>query len=144
MPAASHAMKAPLALAGLWLATVTVAVLAAVGILVVVPQWHAERVYLEQLGLWQTWVSIAACLSLLMLSKRKHAETEEVWAQGALLIYVLGGLLSAILLNYGVMPRWLVRPSSVALTAQVCALLIAHECCAWLTLRSLLHSRKKQ
>lgn len=136
-------MKAPLALAGLWLATVTVAVLAAVGILVVVPQWHTERVYLAQLGLWQTWVSIATCLSLLMLSKRKHAETDESWAQGALLIYVLGGLLTAILLNYGVLPRWWVQSDSLAITAQVLALMLLHWCFAWRTLRSLLQYRNQ-
>lgn len=128
----------------MWLATASLAVVAAAGITAFVPHWHTARVYLEQLALWQTWVSIAACLSLLMLSKRKHAETEEPWSQGALLIYVLAGLLSAILLNYGVFPRWLVQPASLALVVQVLALVLVHWCMAWRTLRSLIRFRRQR
>lgn len=142
MPAA--AMKVPIAAASIWSATAIFSLLAALSIVMMVPQWHTQRLYFAQLGLWQTWVSIAACLSLLMLSKRKHADTEEAWAKGALLIYVLGGLLSAILLNYGVLPRWLVQHASLALTAQVLALMVVHGCCAWLSLRSLLDFRKSR
>lgn len=134
-------LKAPLALAGVWLATASASALAVPVIVATVPYWHTVRVYLEQLGLWQTWISIAACLGLLMLSKRKHAETQEAWAQGPLLIYVLGGMLTAILLNYGVLPGWLVKPSSLWQTAQVIVILLLHWCCAWLALRSLRKSR---
>ena len=143
MVTGTTSLKAPLALAGVWLATASASALAVPVIIATVPYWHTVRVYLEQLGLWQTWISIAACVGLLMLSKRKHAETEETWAQGAMLIYVLGGVLTAILLNYGVLPRWLVKSSSLALTAQVLAIMLMHWCFAWLSLRSLLKSRSQ-
>ncbi len=78
-----------------------------------------------------------------MLSKRKHAETQEAWGQGALLIFVLGGLVTAILLNYGVLPQWWVKSASLLLMAQVLVLMVLHWLCALLTLRSLLNFRKR-
>lgn len=143
MRAAAASLRWPLALAGGWLLMASLSALAAPVLIATVPYWHELRLYLAQLALWQTWVSIAACVGLLSISRRKHAETEEGWAQGALLIYVLGGLLSAILLNYGVLPQWLIKSASLALTAQVLALMLVHWCCAWRTLRGLLKFRKQ-
>ncbi|GKS85629.1 MULTISPECIES: DUF4149 domain-containing protein [unclassified Acidovorax] len=56
----------------------------------------------------QTFVSIACCVCLLLLSKRRHAETQEDWAQAAL-VFVIGGLLLALLVQYGVSPRIVAR-----------------------------------
>ncbi|MNZ04095.1 hypothetical protein D3C78_207890 [compost metagenome] len=130
-------MKVPMALAGLWLLTASVSVLAVPLIIATVPGWHTITRYLQMVSGVQTWVSIAACVVLLMLSRRKHSESEEEWAQGAILIYVLGGVISAVLLNYGVFPQWLAKSASLVKQAQVLALMLLHWCCAWCTWRSL-------
>ncbi|WP_406624947.1 DUF4149 domain-containing protein [Acidovorax sp. SDU_ACID1] len=56
----------------------------------------------------QTYISIAACACLLVLSKRKHAEKTEQWAQAAM-VFVILGLLLALLVQYGVAPRIVAR-----------------------------------
>ena len=56
----------------------------------------------------QTWVSVACGLALLILSKRRHAEQIEAWAQSALVL-VIGGMLLALLVQYGVSPRIVAR-----------------------------------
>jgi hypothetical protein len=56
----------------------------------------------------QTYISIAACACLLVLSKRKHAEKPEQWAQAAM-VFVILGLLLALLVQYGVAPRIVAR-----------------------------------
>lgn len=137
MAAGTPSLTAPLWLARLWLLTASVSALAVPVILALQPHWHIARVHLAQLGVWQAWISIAACLGLLLLSRKKHTQSEEPWAQGALLIFVLGGLLSAILLNYGVLPQWLARSSSLALSVQIIAVMLLHWCCAWHTWRRL-------
>lgn len=143
MARGTPSLKVPLSLASLWLLTATVSALAAPVILATVPYWHAVRGHLAQLGQWQTWISIAACVGLLAISRRKHAETEEAWAQGPLLIFVLGGLVTAIVLNYGVLPQWLVHSASLLKQAQVLGLMVLHWSCAFFTVRSLLQFRRK-
>jgi len=56
----------------------------------------------------QTYISIAACALLLVLSKRKHSEKPEQWAQAAM-VFVILGLLLALLAQYGVAPRIVAR-----------------------------------
>ena len=56
----------------------------------------------------QTYISIACCALLLVISKKKHAEAEEIWAQAAI-VFVIGGLLLALLQQYGAAPRILAR-----------------------------------
>ena len=56
----------------------------------------------------QTYISIACCALLLVISKKKHAETQEKWAQTAM-VFVIGGLLLALLQQYGAAPRILAR-----------------------------------
>jgi hypothetical protein len=56
----------------------------------------------------QTYISIAACACLLVISKRKHAEKPEQWAQAAM-VFVILGLLLALLVQYGVAPRIVAR-----------------------------------
>ena len=143
MALGAPSLTVPRSLASLWLLTCGVSTLAAPILMATVAQWHTVRMYLAQLGLVQTWISIACCLGLLLFSRRKHAETEEPWAQGALLIYVIAGLLTAIVINYGVLPQWLGHSSSLALTAQILSLLLVHACCAWRTWHSLWKFRKQ-
>lgn len=127
----------PLALAGLWLATVSLSAVAAPLLIAAVPYWHEVRIYLQQLGLWQTWISIAACVGLLVISRKKHSETEQAWAQGALLIYVMGGLLTAVVLNYGLLPQWLAHASAGLKQLQMLVFVLLHWLCALLTLHKL-------
>ncbi|WP_034387527.1 DUF4149 domain-containing protein [Comamonas composti] len=56
----------------------------------------------------QTWVSIACCALLLVIAKRKHAQTMEPWAQAAI-VFVIAGMLLALLVQYGVSPRIVAR-----------------------------------
>lgn len=143
MRTGAASLRWPLALAGGWLASASLSALAVPITIATVPYWHDVRVYLQQLGLWQTWISIAACVGLLVISRQKHSENEEAWAQGALLIFVLGGMVTAILINYGVLPQWLVQSNDVLKQLQLLVLMLLHWLCALLTLRSLLQFRKR-
>ena len=130
MSATPVRMLAPRLLSSVWWLTATASAVAAPVLLATQPYWHVVRVQLAQLGLWQCWVSVLACVALLLLSRRRHAEQEEPWAQGPLLIGVLGGLLSAIVLQYGVLPQWLVDAASLRLSSMVVGLLLLHWLCA--------------
>ena len=61
-----------------------------------------------QLFAAQTWVSVACCVALLVLSRQKGAETLEEWAREAI-GFVVAGLLFALLVQYGVAPRIVAR-----------------------------------
>ena len=56
----------------------------------------------------QTYISIAACACLLVLSKQKHAEKPEEWAQAAI-GFVIAGMLLALIVQYGVSPKIVAR-----------------------------------
>lgn len=135
--ASTASVRWPLWLTGVWLLASIATIFAVPVLIATVPYWHEVRVYLQQLGQVHAWIAIAACVGLLVLSKRKHAETEEAWAQGALLIYVLGGVLSVLVLQFGIWPQWLARSNSTSLQLQVFALMAVHGVCAMLAWRRL-------
>ena len=140
MAAAPHhtaSFKAALVLAGVWLLSVLLSAVAVPVLIATVPYWHEVRLHLQQLGVVQTWISIAACVGLLVISRRKHSENEQPWAQGALLIFVLGGLLSAIVLNYGVLPQFLAKSNSTVIKIQVLGLGLLHGVCVAMAWRRL-------
>ncbi len=56
----------------------------------------------------QTWVTVGCCMLLLLISRRRHEEFQEPWARAAL-GFVLGGLLLALLVQFGVSPRIVAR-----------------------------------
>jgi hypothetical protein len=56
----------------------------------------------------QTWVSVACTALLLVLAKRRHAEAEEPWARDVL-VWVIVGMLLALLVQFGVSPRIVAR-----------------------------------
>lgn len=56
----------------------------------------------------QTFISMACGVLLLVISRRRHAETQEAWAQAAM-VFIIGGLLLALLAQYGVAPRIVAR-----------------------------------
>lgn len=56
----------------------------------------------------QTWVTVGCCMLLLLISRRRQEEFQEPWAKAAL-GFVLGGLLLALLVQFGVSPRIVAR-----------------------------------
>jgi peptidoglycan biosynthesis protein MviN/MurJ (putative lipid II flippase) len=56
----------------------------------------------------QTWVSVACALLLLLLSRPKGSVRQYHWAQAAM-VFILGGMLLALLVQYGVAPRIVAR-----------------------------------
>lgn len=52
----------------------------------------------------QTWVSLGCGLVLLMISRPKGASAQYPWAREAM-VFILGGMVLAILLQFGVAPR---------------------------------------
>jgi hypothetical protein len=56
----------------------------------------------------QTWVSVVCCMALLLLAQRSGEDEAPSWA-AAVMAFVIGGLLLALLLQFGVAPRIVVR-----------------------------------
>ena len=56
----------------------------------------------------QTYISIACCALLLVISKQRHAEKQEPWSHAAM-VFIIAGLLLALLQQYGVAPRIVAR-----------------------------------
>lgn len=61
-----------------------------------------------QLFAAQTWVAVACGLVLLLISRQKQALAQEPRAQAAM-VFILGGLLLALLSQFGVAPRIVAR-----------------------------------
>ena len=86
----------------------------------------------------QTWVAVACCLVLLLVSRPKQAVTQYPWAQAAM-VFILGGMLLALLTQFGVAPRIVAR-QDLRLWHSVGSVMYALQwCCAlavlWNTLR---------
>jgi hypothetical protein len=56
----------------------------------------------------QTWVSVACCMGLLLISRPRMAVTPYPWARAAML-FIVGGLLLALVVQHGVTPRIVAR-----------------------------------
>ena len=56
----------------------------------------------------QTWLAVVCCVVLLLLSRPRHGVAQHPWARAAML-FVLGGLLLALLNQFGVAPRIVAR-----------------------------------
>ena len=56
----------------------------------------------------QTWVAVVCCIVLLLVSRPKHALAQYPWAQAAM-VFILGGMLLALLSQFGVAPRIVAR-----------------------------------
>jgi hypothetical protein len=86
----------------------------------------------------QTWVAVACCLVLLLVSRPKQAVAQYPWAQAAM-VFILGGMLLALLTQFGVAPRIVAR-QDLRLWHSVGSVMYALQwCCAlavlWTTLR---------
>ncbi|RYF01546.1 MAG: DUF4149 domain-containing protein [Comamonadaceae bacterium] len=86
----------------------------------------------------QTFISIACCACLFLVSKRKFAETEEEWARAAM-VFMIGGLLLALLLQYGAVPRILARQGDAVWQSVGVVMYVLQWLCAlavlWRTVR---------
>jgi len=77
----------------------------------------------------QTWVAVACCLLLLLVSRPKQALAQYPWAQAAM-VFILGGMLLALLTQFGVAPRIIAR-QDLRLWHSVGTLMYALQwCCA--------------
>ncbi len=87
----------------------------------------------------QTWVSVVCSVLLLVISRPKGAVTQYPWAQAAM-IFILGGVLLALLSQFAVAPRIVARQDLRLWHSVGSALYLAQWACAavvlWHTLRS--------
>ena len=77
----------------------------------------------------QTWVSVACALLLLLISRPKGSVAQYPWAQAAI-IFVLGGMLLALLSQFGVAPRIVARDNLRLWHSVGTALYVAQWGCA--------------
>ena len=86
----------------------------------------------------QTWVAVACCLVLLLISRPKQAIAQYPWAQAAM-VFILGGMLLALLTQFGVAPRIVARQDLRLWHSVGTVLYVLQWCCAlavlWQTLR---------
>ena len=120
--------RLPLLLAALWWGSLTATAAVAVPVLQAhfaspVQAASATATVLAA----QTWISIACCALLLVFSKRKYAEKQEAWAQAAM-PFILGGLLLALVAQYGVAPRVAAKQGAVWSYAGVAMLALQWLC----------------
>lgn len=87
----------------------------------------------------QTWVSVACCMVLLLISRPKGSVVQYRWAQAAI-VFILGGLLLALLSQFAVAPRIVARENLRLWHSVGSVLYVAQWGCAfavlWQTLRS--------
>ena len=87
----------------------------------------------------QTWVTVVCCVLLLLMSRPKGEVTQYPWAQAAM-VFIVGVLLLAVLVQGGVAPRIVAR-QDLRLWHSVGSVMYALQwCCAlvvlWRTLRA--------
>ena len=87
----------------------------------------------------QTWVSVACCMLLLLISRPKGEVIQYPWAQAAI-VFIVGGLLLALLVQFGVAPRIVARQDLRLWHSVGSVMYLAQWACAgavlWYTLRS--------
>ncbi|MBV7457577.1 DUF4149 domain-containing protein [Acidovorax sp. sif1233] len=86
----------------------------------------------------QTWVAVACCLVLLLVSRPRQAAAQYPWAQAAM-VFILGGMLLALLTQFGVAPRIVARQDLRVWHGVGTVMYALQWCCAlavlWQTLR---------
>jgi len=81
----------------------------------------------------QTYIAMAACATLLALSRQRSAEKPEPWAQKSL-VFIIAGLLLALLVQYGVAPHIVARDNLRLWHSVGTAMYFAQWLCAAATL----------
>ena len=138
-PGAMHS-RLPALLAALWWGSLTT-----IGFLVVpllfahLPSPAMAGGMAARLFAAQTWVTVVCCVLLLLISRPKGEVTQYPWAQAAM-VFIVGGLLLALLVQFGVAPRIVAR-QDLRLWHSVGSVMYALQwCCAlvvlWRTLRA--------
>ena len=128
--AAEQPPRLPALVAALWWGS-----LSTVGLLVVpllfahLPTPALAGAMAARLFAAQTWVSVACALLLLLISRPKGSVAQYPWAQVAI-IFVLGGMLLALLSQFGVAPRIVARDNLRLWHSVGTALYVAQWGCA--------------
>jgi hypothetical protein len=103
------AVRLPALLAALWWGSLgTIGFLAVPLLFVHLPTPAMAGAMAARLFAAQTWVSVACCMLLLLISRPKGDVTLYPWARAATLFIVMG-LLLALLVQFGVAPRIVAR-----------------------------------
>jgi Domain of unknown function (DUF4149) len=124
----------------LWLAALWWGSLSAVGFWVVpllfahLPSPALAGAMAAKLFTAQTWVALICGLLLLLISGRKRPETQVKPAQAAIIFIVIGMLL-ALLSEFAVAPRIVLRENLALWHAVGSVMYLAHWVCAGLVLR---------
>lgn len=91
----------------------------------------------------QTWVTVACCVLLLLISRPKGEIAQYPWAQAAM-VFIVGGLLLALITQFGVAPRIVAR-QDLRLWHTVGSVMYAVQwACAGMTLWRTLPARHPQ
>ena len=108
-PSAARPQRLPAFVSALWWGSLTT-----VGALVVpllfahLPTPAMAGAMAARLFAAQTWVSVGCGLVLLLISRPKGAVTQYPWARAAM-VFILGGMLLALLSQFAVAPRIVAR-----------------------------------
>ena len=81
----------------------------------------------------QTWVTVTCCVLLLLISRPKGEVAQYSWAQAAM-VFIVGGLLLALLAQFGVAPRIVARENLRVWHAVGSGMYLVQWLCAGITL----------
>ena len=127
-------LRLPVLVAALWWGSLTT-----IGFLVVpllfahLPTPAVAGAMAARLFAAQTWVSVVCCMVLLMISRPKGSVTPYPWAQAAI-VFIVGGLLLALVSQFGVAPRIVARQDLRLWHTLGTVLYVAQWCCALVVL----------
>lgn len=108
MPGATFS-RLPAFLAALWWGSLTTIGMLVVPLLFVhLPTPALAGGMAARLFAAQTWVTVVCCVVLLLFSRPKGEVAQYPWAQAAM-VFIVGGLLLALLAQFGVAPRIVAR-----------------------------------
>lgn len=128
------AARLPALLAALWWGSLSAIGFMAVPLLFVhLPTPAMAGTVAARLFEAQTWLSVVCCVLLLLISRPKGEVAPYPWARAATL-FIVGGLLLALLVQFGVSPRIVARQDLRFWHGMGTLLYILQWCCALATL----------
>ena len=126
--------RLPALLAALWWGSLTTVGLLVVPLLFVhLPTPALAGGMAARLFAAQTWVTVACCVLLLLISRPKGELAQYPWAQAAM-VFIIGGLLLALLSQFGVAPRIVARENLRVWHAVGSGMYLVQWLCAGITL----------
>ncbi len=126
--------RLPTLLAALWWGSLTTVGLLVVPLLFVhLPTPALAGGMAARLFAAQTWVTVACCVLLLLISRPKGEVAQYPWAQAAM-VFIIGGLLLALLSQFGVAPRIVARENLRVWHAVGSGMYLVQWLCAGITL----------